>query len=148
MSTGTQRILVVDDELDIRELFAAGLSQQGFECLMAADADQASNILAKEDVDLVLFDIMMLGKSGMELLSEIVDEHPQVAVIMVSAVGDIATGRRSHATGGVRLRHEARTHHRPGSAGRGGAVPPGATARECRIPEVVGTDGGGAYRRR
>lgn len=92
MTNGSQRILVVDDEMDIRELFSAGLGQQGFECLKAADADQASAVLAGEDVDLVLLDIMMPGKSGMELLPEIVDQHPQVAVIMVSAVGDIATG--------------------------------------------------------
>ena len=92
MTNGSQRILVVDDEMDIRELFSAGLGQQGFECLKAADADQASAVLAGEDVDLVPLDIMMPGKSGMELLPEIVDQHPQVAVIMVSAVGDIATG--------------------------------------------------------
>jgi DNA-binding response OmpR family regulator len=51
------RILVVDDEEDTRELLAAGLGQDGFECLKARDADQAVEVLDDEEVDLVLLDI-------------------------------------------------------------------------------------------
>ena len=60
----TKRILVVDDELSVREILAEGLEEFGFETDMAADADEAMAMLEKEQFHLLLTDIDMPGRSG------------------------------------------------------------------------------------
>jgi len=88
MSTG--RILIADDEQDIRELLQDYLSSEGYECILAADAYEALEKYNREGpIDLVMSDIRMPGMNGIELLSEIKRLDDEVIVIMISAVKDI-----------------------------------------------------------
>ena len=84
-------ILIVDDEVSIQMLLSKMLSGKGYHCEMAGDAGQSLSKLAAEPVDLALLDIKMPGKSGIELLSEIKEQYPEVVVIMATSVTDINT---------------------------------------------------------
>lgn len=84
-------ILIVDDEQSVRRLLSRKLSSDGYSCQEASDADQATELINKGSVGLMLLDINMPGKSGVELLAEIEAHHPDVAVLMVTGVTDIST---------------------------------------------------------
>jgi two-component system, NtrC family, nitrogen regulation response regulator NtrX len=86
------RILVVDDEADIRGLLKEILSEEGYEVDAAADADQARAARARQSPDLVLLDIWMPGTDGITLLREwstsAADGCP---VVMMSGHGTVET---------------------------------------------------------
>jgi two-component system NtrC family sensor kinase len=82
---GDGRILIVDDEPAIRELFAQWL-REDFQCKTAASADEALACLAEQPYALVISDMMMPGRNGVELLREITSRYPDTGVIMVSGV--------------------------------------------------------------
>lgn len=86
-----ENILVVDDEEGIRRILAHKLSGMGYHCLESSDAFQALEILKKEIIGLVILDMKMPGKSGLEILPEIRKSFPQTSVIMATAVSDINT---------------------------------------------------------
>lgn len=83
--TSDRRILIVDDESSICEMFAAWLSQS-YECKTAASADEALTYLSADAYAVVISDMMMPGRNGVELLREITARYPETAVIMVSGV--------------------------------------------------------------
>ena len=91
----TARILVVDDEQSIREMLKAGLSRAGYECATAQSAADAAELLEIEHYDLVLLDINMPGKTGIEFLPEIKEQHPDVAVMMLTGEADVSLAVRS-----------------------------------------------------
>jgi signal transduction histidine kinase len=80
-----RRILIVDDEPGLRNLFALWLSEE-FECTTAASADEALTLLAQEPYALVISDVIMPGRNGIELLREVTSRHPETAMIMISGV--------------------------------------------------------------
>ncbi|MFS8085716.1 MAG: sensor histidine kinase [Acidobacteriota bacterium] len=83
-----RRILIVDDEEPVRELFAEYLSRN-YSCQTASDAQQALEILAREPFALVLTDIQMPGLGGIELLRKIAELYADTAVIIVSGIDRI-----------------------------------------------------------
>lgn len=84
------KILIADDEPDIRELLSDFLENEGYKCILAPNAFEAlDKFKSDKKIDLVMSDIKMPGKSGLELLSEIKDIDSEVMVIMISAVKDI-----------------------------------------------------------
>src|SRR5919108_2368399 len=62
-----QKILVVEDEPDIRKLVQYNLSQERFTVLEAEDGEQALNLLQREKPNLVILDLMLPGLSGMQI---------------------------------------------------------------------------------
>jgi cyclic di-GMP phosphodiesterase len=85
------RILVVDDEISIREVLADGLESFGFDVFQAGSASDAFDRVKRGDVDLVLSDIEMPKENGLALLRRIKDHDPDVDVIMVTGVVDFET---------------------------------------------------------
>ncbi|MBN2399401.1 MAG: response regulator [Candidatus Aminicenantes bacterium] len=84
------RILITDDEKDIRELLKDFLENEGYECHLAANAFEALQKFKNDgNFDIIMSDIRMPGKSGLELLEEIKLIDADVMVIMISAVKDI-----------------------------------------------------------
>lgn len=83
------RILAVDDDQDMRDLLQHGLNRAGYQCLTAESAPVAAEMLRLQAIDMVLLDIMMPGKSGMELLREIKKQYPDIAVIMLTGATDV-----------------------------------------------------------
>jgi putative two-component system response regulator len=89
MAGGKDSILIVDDEKDVRRLLHQRLEHEGYFCEEAGSADQALARMQSEAAGLMLLDIKMRGKSGVELLSEIMERYPDTAVIMITVVRDI-----------------------------------------------------------
>jgi DNA-binding NtrC family response regulator len=84
-------ILIVDDEEAIRNILSRRLESDGCNCEMAADGKEALWKAFMTDFDLVLMDIKMPGLSGMEALPQIITNHPDTCVIMLTAVVDTET---------------------------------------------------------
>jgi putative nucleotidyltransferase with HDIG domain len=84
-------LLVVDDERPVRELLAEGLQVFGYRCVCAASAEEALEAVRGEPVKLVLSDIDMPDRSGIELLGDIKDHDPDLDVVMVTGAVDADT---------------------------------------------------------
>lgn len=82
-------LLVVDDEPSIRRLLCQKLSTEGYLCQESSDAEQTLNMLATHPIALVILDIKMPGKSGIEILSDVKSAYPDTVVIMATAIIDI-----------------------------------------------------------
>jgi len=89
MSERKGTILIIDDEKDVRKLLHQRLEEEGYHCKQAGNADEALDCLEDSSTDLVLLDIKMPGKSGMELLPEIKERYRDVVVIMATCISDI-----------------------------------------------------------
>ena len=85
------KILVVDDEMRVREILSRKLTDDGYNCLTAPDGNSALKTLKIDPVELVLLDVMMPGKTGPEVLKEIKSKYQDTAVIMVTAIADVQT---------------------------------------------------------
>ncbi len=79
-------ILIVDDEPYIRDILSRLLADKGYHCVTAANCNDAWTLLTANNIALILMDIMMQQKSGIALFHKVRKEHPNVAVIMVSAL--------------------------------------------------------------
>ena len=91
-STGKkEQILIVDDMASMRWLMSRTLFNEGYGCTEAPDGDAALDIMSRHEFDLVLLDITMPGKSGMQVLDEIMERYPYTAVIMVTAMDNAET---------------------------------------------------------
>jgi DNA-binding response OmpR family regulator len=99
MSLG--KVLIVDDEPDVRQLLYDFLSSRGYDVVLAAGGLQAIDVLEREKPDLVLLDVAMPGMDGVETLGRIAANDPPVRVIMVTANADIGLTSRLLAMGAV-----------------------------------------------
>jgi putative nucleotidyltransferase with HDIG domain len=89
MPSQREILLIVDDEAAIRRLLRRKLSGEGYQCEEADTAEQILNTLETSPIALVILDIKMPGKSGIELLPEIKSGYPDTAVIMATAVNEV-----------------------------------------------------------
>ncbi len=85
------RILIVDDEESIRFTFALFLSEQGYTVFEAEKYEDAVALINSHNFDLIYLDIVLEGKNGIELLKEIAEKKPGIAVIMITGVPSVDT---------------------------------------------------------
>jgi DNA-binding NtrC family response regulator len=83
------KLLIVDDEKNIREGLAAALEMDGHEAITAADGTEGWKLFGKGDIDLVITDLRMPGMSGEELLRHIGTESPGLPVIVLTGHGTV-----------------------------------------------------------
>jgi DNA-binding NtrC family response regulator len=83
------RILIIDDEADIRESLETLLQLEGYQVDLAANADQGELRLTKLPYDLVLLDQMMPGRTGMELLQSLRAQGIDTPIFMLTAFGSV-----------------------------------------------------------
>lgn len=88
---GNTKILIVDDELIMRESLAGWLERDGHEISTAPSGEEALEILKEARFDILLVDIKMEGISGLEVLKHVKENDPDVAVVMITAYGSIST---------------------------------------------------------
>jgi len=88
-------ILVVDDEESIRFTFKAFLSEEGYTVSSAADCDEGIALLREKDIDLVFADIILPGKTGIDLLKAAREIVPNVPVIMITGAPSVDTATES-----------------------------------------------------
>ena len=84
-------ILVVDDDVDMRELVFDMLKDRGHQVTMAGSGAEALKALAEQDYAVVLTDLRMKGMQGLELLAEIKRGYPDINVILMTAFGSVET---------------------------------------------------------
>lgn len=84
-----KRILVVDDEENLRRVTQLKLQQAGYEAMTASDGRQALEVLARNPHDLIITDLKMPGMSGMDLLRRVREDYPEIIVVVVTAFGTI-----------------------------------------------------------
>src|SRR4051794_9571077 len=87
-SAGT-RVLIIDDEVAIRESLETLLQIEGFSVETAADGEEGLALLDRGSYDLVLLDLALPGQNGIELLPQIHERMPQLPVIMLTAFGTV-----------------------------------------------------------
>jgi len=85
--SGPKRILIVEDEDTIREVVRRYLEREGFQVREAADGYAALDILAQEEPDLIVMDLMLPGIDGLTLTRQL-RQRSRVPVIMLTARGD------------------------------------------------------------
>jgi len=78
------RILIVDDEEEIRDMLSRHYRFLGYEILTASNGQEALEILSKERIEIVISDIMMPVMNGVELLSKIRIDYPMIHVIIIT----------------------------------------------------------------
>ena len=83
-----QKILMIEDEPNIRELVLYNLSQNGYEGLAAEDGLQGLEMARREKPDLILLDIMLPGKNGYDICRELRAEGNKTPIIMLTAKND------------------------------------------------------------
>ncbi len=83
-----KRILVVDDEESIRLLYQEELQDQGYEVILAGDADEAIIKFTEMSPHLVILDIKMPGLSGIDLLRTLREQSRDVPIILSTAYGE------------------------------------------------------------
>ncbi len=91
----TSRILVVDDEADVRLLLAREIGDRGYEVTAAADSAQAMEEMGRGDFDVVLTDVRMPGMDGIALTEWIKRTRPDTDVVVMTGYPSIegeATG--------------------------------------------------------
>jgi putative two-component system response regulator len=91
LANGDGHVLVVDDEITIRQLLSQFLSSQGFQCETADSGESALEAIRRNGFDLIISDIRMPRFTGLQLLDHINRHHPALPVIMITAVADLET---------------------------------------------------------
>jgi DNA-binding NtrC family response regulator len=86
---GEPRILIIDDEEAIRESLDTLLTLEGFAVDTAIDGPSGMDLLSRNEYDLLLLDLALPGQSGIDMLPRIVDMHPKLPVIMITAYGTV-----------------------------------------------------------
>jgi two-component system, NtrC family, response regulator AtoC len=89
--TALRRVLVVDDEENIRLMLATVLKREGYEATVAASAQDALAALEEKTFDVLLSDVRMPGMSGLELLDRVQQRFAHMVVILMSAYGNLDT---------------------------------------------------------
>jgi len=92
MATGNKTVIVVEDEPDIREVIEYNLVREGFDVLAAVDGEQALGLIAAEDVDLVVLDLMLPEIDGLEVCRRVRADRAtaSIPIVMVTAKGEEA----------------------------------------------------------
>lgn len=91
MPNDKPRILVVDDEVGLREMLRWSLVEKGFEVEMASNGDEAAQLLGKGKFSLVLTDHAMPELDGLKLLQKVKKTFPEIPVIIMTGFGTVET---------------------------------------------------------
>src|SRR5947209_2929910 len=83
------RVLVIEDEPGIVDFLERGLAAEGFEVSSAADGPSGLERTLSADVELVVLDMMLPGRSGLEVLAELHAAKPTLPVIALTALGEV-----------------------------------------------------------
>ncbi|GAC1365244.1 MAG: sigma-54 dependent transcriptional regulator [Acidobacteriaceae bacterium] len=83
------KVLIIDDEAAIRESLEALLTLEGFGVVLASDGTVGLDLLSRNEYDLLLLDLALPGESGIDLLPRILEMHPSLPVIMITAFGTV-----------------------------------------------------------
>jgi two-component system OmpR family response regulator len=86
MTASAQRILVVDDDPEIRKLLARYIESQGFRVVLASSCRELRDRLATHQIDLIVLDVMLPDGSGLDLCRDLRAERSRVPIILLTAL--------------------------------------------------------------
>src|SRR5438094_7027076 len=87
--TEQAKILVVEDDPDIRKILELFLGEKGFRVKIADGAPRALELLGEEPIDLILSDVRMPGMSGLDLLRHVKEQDPDIQLVLMSAYSSV-----------------------------------------------------------
>jgi len=87
----TRTILIVDDEPNMRWVLGRALEQAGYTVYPADSGDEATSLLMRETIDLVLLDLKLRGEDGLTILRRLRERQPELLVIILTAYGTVPT---------------------------------------------------------
>jgi len=85
-------VLIVDDEEEFRDMTVKRLTKRDLECDSAPDGDTALEMITKKNYDVVLLDVKMPGRDGIETLREIKKMTPMTEVVMLTGHASVESG--------------------------------------------------------
>lgn len=80
-------VLIVDDEPSLREMVIQMIESTGYDVIEAGNGIEANNVCKETAVDLIITDIIMPGKNGIELIVDVKKEHPDIPILAISGGG-------------------------------------------------------------
>src|SRR6478672_5600336 len=84
-------LLIVDDDLELREALVTKFARQSFAVQSAGDGEEALGLAQRRNFDVAIFDMMMPGMTGLELLKKFKESYPDCEVILLTGQGSIET---------------------------------------------------------
>jgi two-component system response regulator (stage 0 sporulation protein F) len=99
--TAPARILVVDDNVWVRQLLSDYFAFRDYLVTQASNADEAFDAIGRDRPDLVLLDMGLPGTDGLEVLRRLRREHPEIGVIMITGNKDVALARETYRIGAI-----------------------------------------------
>ncbi len=87
----TKRVLVVDDEVNMRWVLKEALTEAGYEVLVASSGQEALSQMTQSPADLIVLDLKMKGMDGLGTLARLRERWPEVVVIILTAYGTVST---------------------------------------------------------
>ena len=100
------KLLIVDDESDIREFARNFFKKRKIDVFVASGGRQALDLIAKENPDLAMLDVRMEEMNGIDVLRELRKTNPSLKIIMVSGVEDEETIKEANALGVIGYVHK------------------------------------------
>jgi two-component system response regulator RegA len=94
-------ILLVDDDLTLRERLARALRERGFDVRTAGSADEAMALVKADSPELAVLDLRMPGRSGLDLLRDMREHDPATRVLVLTGYGSIATAVEATKLGAI-----------------------------------------------
>ena len=92
MSCTLKKVLVIDDEIKLRNLLARIIRAEGFDVIEASTLKEGSKLLATKEVDIILCDVKLPDGNGVDFISIIKPVYPSVEIILLTAYGNVADG--------------------------------------------------------
>lgn len=91
VNAASEQVLIVDDDSGIRRMITRILERAGYRCKEAPDSSAALRFAEAQEFALVTCDVKMPGGSGLDLVRDLRERHPDIAVLMISGMDDPAT---------------------------------------------------------
>lgn len=95
MESKSTTVLVIDDEFEIRTVLERVISREGYRVLLAKDFDSAFEIIRSQKIDVVISDIVMNGKNGIEVTKAVRKINENIPVILMTGNPDLATAEEA-----------------------------------------------------
>ncbi|MEZ5333236.1 MAG: response regulator, partial [Thermoanaerobaculia bacterium] len=88
-------VLIVDDEEVLQDVLVSLLEKEGYKPFTARTGEEGLSILRREDIDLVLLDLMLPGMSGQDVLRQIGQEDPDQIVVVITDYSSVESAIRA-----------------------------------------------------
>src|SRR5690349_15039835 len=90
-----REVLVVEDELRVRNMLLQALKEMGFAATPAPSAEAAARLLAQREFDILILDLNLPGMNGIEFLESVRRQHNAIQVIILTGFGDLEAARKA-----------------------------------------------------